>query len=377
MAWPPHSNSPIRPCFNRSSKEEFESVQSSNRSRIAGIGSRFPPPARHHRNGGSGIRCAASLGDAGDRRHGRTTQKSHGNPPLRGSPSRPRCQSPWRRERASARRGQDPSRCGSTSSRRGPEGPCRRPSQEGPCCRSNPKDPCGNPQSDGRGGEFGRSRETGQAVGSAALLREPLRRRRTRQRCCRQCRADVTVGGPVLVLVEFRAHPRLLGLLPIARSDRTVWCWLRTGAASHRHSEYFRSGARSLVGPRVASAPSVGSDQPAQRLSRPAIGNARRDGGSAHPQAAQRQLLPGPPAATPPSWWKGQSEETLAYYAFRRHWRRIRNPLECLLPRDFKSRCDAVIRKLTGTAIRHGEVISVLKVAVFEAEDLPRLRFRP
>jgi hypothetical protein len=36
-----------------------------------------------------------------------------------------------------------------------------------------------------------------------------------------------------------------------------------------------------------------------------------------------------------------------------------------------------VIRKLTGTAIRHGEVISVLKVAVFEAEDLPRLRFRP
>jgi hypothetical protein len=30
------------------------------------------------------------------------------------------------------------------------------------------------------------------------------------------------------------------------------------------------------------------SDQPAQRLSRPAMGNARREGGSAHPQAARK-----------------------------------------------------------------------------------------
>jgi hypothetical protein len=29
------------------------------------------------------------------------------------------------------------------------------------------------------------------------------------------------------------------------------------------------------------------------------------------------------------------------------------------------------------TGIRNDEVISVLKVAVFEAEDLPRLRFHP
>jgi Transposase, Mutator family len=36
-----------------------------------------------------------------------------------------------------------------------------------------------------------------------------------------------------------------------------------------------------------------------QRLSRPAIGHARRDGGSAHPEAALRQLLPSLPGATP------------------------------------------------------------------------------
>ena len=38
---------------------------------------------------------------------------------------------------------------------------------------------------------------------------------------------------------------------------------------------------------------------PPQRLSRPRLGDPRRDGGAAHPEAAQGQLLPGLPGAAP------------------------------------------------------------------------------
>src|SRR6266536_5822360 len=40
-----------------------------------------------------------------------------------------------------------------------------------------------------------------------------------------------------------------------------------------------------------------GADYPAQRLPRPAVGDAGRHGGTAHPQAAQGQLFPGLPGA--------------------------------------------------------------------------------
>src|SRR5262249_61660354 len=41
--------------------------------------------------------------------------------------------------------------------------------------------------------------------------------------------ADVPVGGPVLVLVDFRGPGRLVGLLPMASSDGPVARWLRIG----------------------------------------------------------------------------------------------------------------------------------------------------
>src|SRR5205085_11122876 len=97
------------------------------------------------------------------------------------------------------------------------------PGPEGPRRRRIPKDPCRNPQAGRRGRELPRSREAGQAVGSAALLREPLRWRRPWHRRRRQYCTDIAVSGPVLVLVEFRPHPRLLGLLPIARSGAAIW----------------------------------------------------------------------------------------------------------------------------------------------------------
>src|SRR5947209_19010217 len=37
-----------------------------------------------------------------------------------------------------------------------------------------------------------------------------------------------------------------------------------------------------------------------KRLPRPAVGDPRRHGGAAHPQAAERQLLPGIPGTAPP-----------------------------------------------------------------------------
>ena len=101
-----------------------ESVQNVNCSRAARVGCPFSPGG-HQRNGGSAVGFAASVGNAGHRRNGRATQRSHGNPSRRGSTSRQPRQNPTRRKRTSTRRGQNPSRRGSTSRRRNPKDPCR------------------------------------------------------------------------------------------------------------------------------------------------------------------------------------------------------------------------------------------------------------
>src|SRR5215831_17400590 len=132
-----------------------ESVQSFNCSRTARVGGPFPPGG-HQRNGGSTVGFAASVGNAGHRRNGRATQRSHGNPSGRGSTSRHQGQSSSRRKRTSTRRGQNPSRRGSTSRRR------------------NPKDPCRGGQTQRRGREIRRGREARKALGPATLLREYL-----------------------------------------------------------------------------------------------------------------------------------------------------------------------------------------------------------
>src|SRR5215471_16303817 len=122
-------------------RRRSESVQNVNCSRTARVGCPFSPGG-HQRNGGSAVGFAASVGNAGHRRNGRTTQRSHGDPSRRGSTSRDQGQKSSRRKRTSTRRGQNPS--------------------------------CRGCQTQGRGREISRGREARKALGPATLLREYL-----------------------------------------------------------------------------------------------------------------------------------------------------------------------------------------------------------
>ena len=59
-------------------------------------------------------------------------------------------------------------------------------------------------------------------MGPATLLRDRHCQCHTGHHHRRPCCSDIAVFRPVLVLVEFRQDSRLLGLLPIMRSDRTI-----------------------------------------------------------------------------------------------------------------------------------------------------------